>query len=227
MNTKNELKFDNLENMDNILIFVGASGSGKTTLAHYLRVTLDIPQLITTTTREPRYGEIHGVDYYFVEHKQFSEALVNGMFVESTEYAGNLYGLTKSEINKNAGNVSCVITDVNGARALADLYPKRVLIFWLESDPFSLVRRLRKRKESFYNIINRLTRAFNNKEFNVPSAMFVDVSFTTIHSSDDLINNFGIVYYKLLTAEYQKNSEKLSELQKEKEINKNVRKTLL
>lgn len=227
MNTKNELKFDNLENMDNILIFVGASGSGKTTLAHYLKDTLDIPQLITTTTREPRIEEEYGVDYYFVQHKQFSEALMNGMFVESTNYAGNLYGLTKAEINKNAGNVSCIVTDVNGARALADLYPDRVLIFWLESNPFSLIRRLKSRKESLWNIGRRLIKAFNNKEFNVPSAMFVDVSFTTIHSSDNLINNFGIVYYKLLTAEFQKNTEILSELQREKEINKNVRKTLL
>lgn len=219
MNTNNELIFDNLERMNNILVFVGTSGSGKSTLVNAIKKTLNIPQLVTTTTREPRHHEIDGEDYYFISKEQFENKMNAGLFVETTEYAGNMYGLTQSEINKNSGNVSCVITDVSGARKIADLYPDRVLVFWLDSSPMGLVKRMRKRGDGIFSIIKRLFQAFNSSEFSIPSPKFIDVSFTAIHSEDSVANNFGIVYYKLLTAEYEKNSRYLSQLERKRKGN--------
>lgn len=227
MNTKNELRFDNLENMDNILIFVGSSGSGKSTLVEHIKNILDIPQLITTTTRNKRPYEKDGKEYHFISFEDFNKLADKKEFLETTSYSGNLYGLTKDEINKNSNNVSTIITDINGARTLANLYPERVMIFWIKSDPISLIKRLRKRGDSWFTIIARLYNAYRSNEFVVPSAKFVDVSFTILHSGDDIYNNFGIVYYKLLTDEYKKNTDYLQQLEKEKELNKNGRKTLL
>lgn len=226
MGSKNELIFDNLENMDNILIFVGASGSGKSTLVEHIRKNLGIPQLVTTTTRSRRYNEKDGKDYHFIEFDEFNRLAKNKSFVETTSYSGNLYGLTKEEIDKNCNNVSTIITDVKGARVLANLYPDRVMVFWMKSTPFNLIKRLRKRGESWTTIITRLYNAYRSNEFSVPSAKFIDVTFTVIHSEDDIINNFGIVYYKLLTDEFKKNIDYLQKLEKEKELN-NGRKTLL
>ena len=92
MGSKSELRFDNLENMDNILIFVGSSGSGKSTLVEHIRKNLGIPQLVTTTTRDKRYNEKEGKDYHFVEFEEFSRLADNQSFLETTSYSGNLYG---------------------------------------------------------------------------------------------------------------------------------------
>ena len=226
MSAKSELIFDNLENMDNILIFVGASGSGKSTLVEHIRKNLGIPQLVTTTTRNKRCSEKEGKDYHFIEPEEFNRLADNESFLETTSYSGNLYGLTKEEIDKNSNNVSTVITDINGARALANLYPDRVMVFWMKSTPLNLIKRLRKRGESWFTIIARLFNAYRSDEFTVPTAKFVDVAFTVIHSEDDIVNNFGIVYYKLLIDEFKKNTDYLQKLEKEKELN-NGRKTLL
>ncbi len=226
MGAKSELIFDNLENMDNILIFVGASGSGKSTLVEHIRKNLGIPQLVTTTTRNKRQNEKEGKDYHFIEPEEFNRLADNESFLETTSYSGNLYGLTKEEIDKNSNNVSTVITDINGARALANLYPDRVMVFWMKSTPLNLIRRLRKRGESWFTIIMRLFNAYRSDEFTVPASKFVDVAFTVIHSEDDIVNNFGIVYYKLLIDEFKKNTDYLQKLEKEKELN-NGRKTLL
>ena len=226
MNTNGELIFDNLENMDNILIFVGASGSGKSTLVEHIRKVLGIPQLVTTTTRNKRCGEEEEKDYYFIDSEKFNNLVDNESFLETTSYSGNLYGLTKEEIDKNSNNVSTVITDINGARTLANLYPDRAMVFWMKSTPLNLVKRLRKRGASWFTIIARLFNAYRSNEFTVPSSQFVDVTFTVIHSEDDIVNNFGIVYYKLLTEELKKNKDYLQKLEKEKELN-NGRKTLL
>ncbi|MDN6030568.1 MAG: hypothetical protein L0L22_06875 [Staphylococcus equorum] len=226
MSAKDELIFDNLENMDNILIFVGASGSGKSTLVKHVRENLGIPQLITTTTRNKRRNEKEGKDYHFIEIEEFNRLADNESFLETTSYSGSLYGLTKEEIDKNSNNVSTVITDINGARALANLYPDRVMVFWMKSSPLNLIKRLRKRGDSWLTIIARLFNAYRSGEFTVPTSKFVDVTFTVIHSEDDIVNNFGIVYYKLLTDELKKNTDYLQKLEKEKELN-NGRKTLL
>ena len=226
MSAKSELIFDNLENMDNILIFVGASGSGKSTLVEHIRKNLGIPQLVTTTTRNKRCNEKEGKDYHFIKPEEFNRLADNESFLETTSYSGNLYGLTKEEIDKNSNNVSTVITDINGARALANLYPDRVMVFWMKSTPLNLIRRLRKRGESWFTIIARLFNAYRSDEFTVPTSKFVDVAFTVIHSEDDIVNNFGIVYYKLLIDEFKKNTDYLQKLEKEKELN-NGRKTLL
>lgn len=226
MGSKSELRFDNLENMDNILIFVGSSGSGKSTLVEHIRKNLGIPQLVTTTTRNKRHNEKEGKDYHFVEFEEFNRLADNKSFLETTSYSGNLYGLTKEEIDKNSNNVSTIITDINGARTLANLYPDRVMVFWMKSTPLNLVKRLRKRGESWLTIMTRLFNAYRSNEFTAPSAKFVDVTFTVIHSEDDIVNNFGIVYYKLLTDEFKKNTDYLQKLEKEKELN-NGRKTLL
>lgn len=226
MSTNDELKLDDLENMDNILIFMGSSGSGKSTLVEHIRKSLGIPQLVTTTTRSKRQNEKEGKDYHFVKFEEFNKLTDEKSFVETTTYSGNLYGLTKDEIEKNSNNVSTIITDVNGARTLADLYPDRVMIFWMKSSPLNLVKRLRKRGESWFTIATRLLNAYRLDEFTVPSDKFTDVTFTVIHSEDDIYNNFGIIYYKLLIDEYKKNTDYLQQLEKEKELN-NGRKTLL
>ena len=52
-----------------ILAIVGPSGSGKTTLAEHLKDKLNIPVIVSYTTRPIRDGEIDGKDHHFVSEQ--------------------------------------------------------------------------------------------------------------------------------------------------------------
>ena len=47
---------------------------------------------VSATTREPRPGEVNGVDYHFLSQADFDRRVEAGEFVEHAEYAGNRYG---------------------------------------------------------------------------------------------------------------------------------------
>ena len=85
----------------NLFVLSGPSGSGKNTV--YNGLTELIPELthtVSATTRAPRAGEIHSVDYYFISENDFSLRLQQGDFIEHVNYGGNLYGTLKSEIDR-------------------------------------------------------------------------------------------------------------------------------
>ena len=57
-----------------LFVLSGPSGVGKSTVLAKLRS--DMPQLwysVSATTRAPRPGEIHGVNYHFVTPDEFTE----------------------------------------------------------------------------------------------------------------------------------------------------------
>ena len=56
-----------------LIVFSAPSGSGKTTIVQYLlkQEKLNLDFSISATSREPRKGEVHGQDYYFISLKQF------------------------------------------------------------------------------------------------------------------------------------------------------------
>ena len=57
-----------------ILIISGPSGCGKSTLLKEVYKNIsDYYFSISTTTREPRVGEVNGVDYFFVSKEEFEE----------------------------------------------------------------------------------------------------------------------------------------------------------
>ena len=92
-----------------MFVLVGPSASGKSTVAQMLVEQLGMKRAVTTTTRKRRRWE--PVDaYHFVSKESFR---VDDM-VESQEYAGNYYGLSKAEAD--ASNL--VILEPKGAMAL-------------------------------------------------------------------------------------------------------------
>ena len=96
---------------------------------------------VSATTREPRDGEVNGVDYHFLSAEDFDRRVARGEFVEHAEYAGNRYGTLKSELKRPARGIVLEI-DVQGARQVRQALPEAVLIF-IEPPSFEdLERRL-------------------------------------------------------------------------------------
>ena len=149
-----------------IVVLSAPSGGGKTTIARAVREKYPdrFGFSVSATTRGPRSEERDGVDYHFQQRTQFLEGVGAGKFLEYAEYAGELYGTPKDEVEKvlKAGKHVLLDIEVQGARQVRDQYPypRSVSVFILPSDPRVLLDRLHQRKsESIEQIRWRLERA--------------------------------------------------------------------
>lgn len=145
-----------------IFVISAPSGAGKTTLCERLLKSLpDLRMSISHTTRKPRNGEKHGIDYYFVDRKTFETMISNEEFVEWAEVYGNLYGTSKKAINDIMNKECDILLDIDtqGARNIKRLYPESVLIFILPPSLKELERRLLSRDKNDSTVKKRLDKA--------------------------------------------------------------------
>jgi guanylate kinase len=115
-----------------VFVITGPSGVGKGTL---IRTLLQrVPELelaVSATTRRPRPGETHGVDYHFLSNDEFERRVQAGEFVEHARYSGRRYGTLRSELEQRlAGGHPVVLEiEVQGARQIREAMPEAVQIF--------------------------------------------------------------------------------------------------
>lgn len=100
-----------------IAIIAGHSASGKSTVLDQMCENYGFEKLVTTTTRDPRPGEVNGVDYHFITAEDFIEKRSNNFFIESVEAKGNFYGAGLNAFEKDfSGKTPAVILDPEGAK---------------------------------------------------------------------------------------------------------------
>ena len=80
-----------------MIVLVGASASGKSSIEKYIVDNYGYYKVISYTTRDPREGEIDGVDYHFITVKQFKELQGQGFFAETAIYNNWYYGTAKED----------------------------------------------------------------------------------------------------------------------------------
>jgi len=121
-----------------------------------------VERVVARTTRQPREGEVDGVDYVFLTPEQFLALAEDGFFLEYKEVFGNYYGTplrTMEEILSD-GRVAVLKIDVQGALSVMPLRPDAKTIFLLPPDEEELERRIRGRqKDSEETIAKRLAKA--------------------------------------------------------------------
>lgn len=142
-----------------ILCLVGPSASGKTTLAELLTKYHGFIAPCSTTTREPRAGEVPGRDYEFVDMDVFLKTMAEDAFVETTCYHGNYYGMTKREIARclETGKPIIMPIDINGANAMKDIYGDKVCRVFIQRDKAAIRASLEERKLSQEMLLDRLS----------------------------------------------------------------------
>jgi guanylate kinase len=127
------------------VILSAPSGGGKTTIAkRLLKERTDLGYSVSCTTRQPRGGEMNGIDYHFISPEAFEAARERDEFAEWANVHGNLYGTLRSEVERvmNGGKHVIMDIDVQGARAFAAAFPNSVLVFVLPPSGDVLLERL-------------------------------------------------------------------------------------
>ncbi len=126
-------------------VLSGPSGSGKgTVLQEVLRKSDRIVYSVSATSRNPRAGEVDGINYYFKSREEFETLIKADAFIEYTETYGNYYGTLKSEVEKAIVNGKNIILEIDpvGARNVRAHYPDAVLMFLVAPDLEVLSSRL-------------------------------------------------------------------------------------
>ena len=115
-----------------LVVISGFSGVGKGTVVKRLLKDYDHYILsVSMTTRKPREGEEHGVNYYFVSKEEFEKMIDDGGLLEHAAYADHYYGTPRSfvEENLNRGKDVILEIEVQGAMQVKKAFPDAVLIF--------------------------------------------------------------------------------------------------
>ncbi|MBJ7330017.1 MAG: guanylate kinase [Solirubrobacteraceae bacterium] len=149
--------------MGRVVVITGPSGVGKGTLIRQLRDRMpDLELSVSATTRKPRPGETHGVDYWFLSPEEFEKRLSEGGFVEHAEFAGNRYGTLREELEtRTAGGRPVVLEiEVLGAEQVRESMPEALTVFIAPPSEDTLKTRLIGRgTDSAEQIERRLRRA--------------------------------------------------------------------
>jgi guanylate kinase len=127
-----------------LFIVSSPSGAGKTTLTN--RLMQRVPGLtfsVSHTTRKPRQNEVDGREYHFVTRDQFVASIEQGNFLEWAEVHGNLYGTSRTELERAKDNRGIIFdVDHQGARQIKSHLPESVSVFILPPNMKTLHSRL-------------------------------------------------------------------------------------
>uniref|UniRef100_A0A3B4AH53 Guanylate kinase-like domain-containing protein n=1 Tax=Periophthalmus magnuspinnatus TaxID=409849 RepID=A0A3B4AH53_9GOBI len=117
-----------------MLVLTGPQCCGKRELAHRLCQELCeyFAYGICHTTRGAYFGEEDGVDYHFVTEEDFQNMILMGKFIQTVEYAGRRYGLSRDAVEEVAreGLACCVHMELEGVLSLKNSHfePRYILL---------------------------------------------------------------------------------------------------
>lgn len=116
-----------------LFVISGCSGVGKgTVLKEFMKRNSDDFMLsISCTTRNPRPGEVDGVNYFFLTKEEFEDCIAKDKFLEYAQFAGNFYGTKKKFIKQKFEEGMNIILEIEtqGALQVKKKMPEAVLIF--------------------------------------------------------------------------------------------------
>jgi guanylate kinase len=167
-----------------LAVIAGPTAVGKgTVVRHLIQHHPEIRLSISATTRDPRPGEVDGVDYYFWSHERFDQAIANHELLEfATVHGVNRYGTPREAVEKALARGEKIVLeiDIQGAKQIKKSMPEALTIFILPPSWEELVRRLSVRgTEDPAEQANRLETAL------VELASADDFDFTVINDEVD------------------------------------------
>ena len=135
-----------MENKGKLVGISGFSGAGKGTLMKALMKEYgdSYALSVSATTRNPRPGEMDGVDYFFVTKDKFEQMIAEDALIEYAQYVGNYYGTPKEYVQQqlDLGKNVILEIEIQGALKIKEKFPDTVLMFVTAPNANELKNRL-------------------------------------------------------------------------------------
>ncbi|XP_029902290.1 leucine-rich repeat and guanylate kinase domain-containing protein [Myripristis murdjan] len=132
-----------------MLVLTGPQACGKRELAH--KLCQEFSEYFATggchTTRKPYLGEENGSDYHFVSEDDFQNMIHMGKFIQTMQYGGHRFGLSRDAIEDVAreGLACCVHMELEGVLSLKNSYfePRYILLIPTQVEQYTRHMRMR------------------------------------------------------------------------------------
>ena len=196
-----------------LLVISGFAGSGKGTICKELMKQYDNYAFsVSATTRDPRPGEVNGVDYFFITQERFEEMIKANELLEYAQYVSNFYGTPKKYVEEKMQEGKDVILEIEcqGALHVKEIFPEAVLFFVMPPNVQEIYNRLKGRgTETEEVIMRRMRRGQEEAE--------VIEKYDYLLINDDLQDTVKRLHDTLNSARNaaSRNGELLSEIKKE------------
>jgi len=86
---------------------------------------------VSATTRDPRPGEVHGQNYFYVSNEEFDQMVADDQLLEWATFAGNRYGTPRAAVQEKLDqNIPVLLEiEVQGAKQVRESMPDALLVF--------------------------------------------------------------------------------------------------
>jgi guanylate kinase len=177
-----------------IITIAGPSTSGKSTLANLFKPE-GYQEIVSTTTRPQRTGEIDGVHYHFVNQETFDQLLSDNELVEHAPVGKYFYGVSKKAIQNvlNSGNSAVLVLEPKGANEVAKFCVEKNLEnhkVFINNPMEILIRRLHERYE---NDLNRNDDVYKDRLWNIgfiEPREWTNKAYSGEHHYDQIFDTF-------------------------------------
>lgn len=142
-----------------MLVLSSPSGAGKTSICReLLSLEENLKMSISATTRPRRPGEVHGVDYSFIDAAQFDKLIKMKALLEYAKVFDYYYGTPRDKVEDSLEKGQDVLFDIDwqGTQQLGEhLEADLVRVFILPPSTRELEHRLKKRAQDPAHVVDK------------------------------------------------------------------------
>ncbi len=115
-----------------LLVISGPAGVGKGTVCkEFMQKNKNTFLSVSMTTRQPREGEVEGVNYFFRTKEEFMKLVSENKFLEYAQFCDNCYGTPREAVEEQLEKGHDVILEieVQGALQVKEKFDECILVF--------------------------------------------------------------------------------------------------